>query len=75
MKKAANLFIIFLFSFTLSQQTSGTVKDKGLVKLKTWLKGLGKNYSIKELKNLKSLSLAYRDLKKLSPEIGKLKVL
>ncbi len=73
MKKASNLFIILLFSLTLSQETRGTAKDKGFVKLQIWLKGLGKIYSLKELKNLKKLDLSFKQLKKLPPELGKLK--
>ncbi len=75
MKKALNLFIILLFSLTLSQQTSGAVKDKGLVKLQSWLKGLGQKYSIQKLKTLKELDLSRKDLKELSPTIGNLKAL
>ncbi len=75
MKKAANLFIILLFSLILSQQTCGTVKDKGLVKLQSWLKGLKLNYSLSQLKNLKKLDLNGKQLKTLPPEIGNLKAL
>ncbi len=57
MKTALNLLVIVLFSLTLSQQTRGTATDKGFVKLQTWLKGLGQNYTINELKNLKKLDL------------------
>ncbi|GMT48737.1 MAG: hypothetical protein IEMM0008_0276 [bacterium] len=75
MKKTFNLFIILLFSLMLSQTTCGTAKDKGLVKLQTWLKGLKKNYTIQELKKLKKLDLSSKQLKSLPPEIENLKAL
>ncbi len=47
-----------------------TPTEKGLRKLQTWLKGLDKNYTIKELKNLINLDLSQMELKELAPEIG-----
>ncbi len=75
MKKAYNLALILLLSLILDQQTSGTAKNEGLIKLQAWLKGLGKNYSLKQLKNLKKLDLSGKQLKALPPVIIKLKAL
>mgnify|MGYP000623903324 CR=1 FL=1 len=75
MKKALNLSIILLFSLMLSQETRGAVNDKSLVKLQSWLKSLGKSYSIQQLDNLKRLELSHKQLKTLPPELGTLKAL
>ncbi len=75
MKKVFNLLLIAIFSLALSQQTSGTANDKDLVKLQTWLKGLGQKYTIKELKALTQLDLENNQLKTLPRELGNLKAL
>ncbi len=72
MKKGILLIFIILFSLILSQQISYSGKDESFKKLQTWLKGLDKTYTIKELKNLTYLDLSNKELKELPPEIGHL---
>ena len=75
MKKNITLYLIILFTLTLSHHTAYSGKDEGLKKLQTWLKSLKKNYTIQELKKLKKLDLMNNQFKRLPKEIGNLKAL